>query len=182
LEDFLKTNEYTLKVICLFVAATFAVLEYLDYRQDVRVEKTVKIYENLYLKNVQPARISLETLMYSSDSRKELESLLSIRGGPEEFQKRWRQIPISILSKAKLDSVFIDYVEFFDVLQACIDAQLCDQDTAKVLFGTNPRDKILMQFYCPYVGYLRAIWQSPSFGEKARKFTNSKCELSSPFR
>ena len=182
MEDFLKKNEYTLKVACLIIAAAFAVMEYVDYRQDIRIEKTIKIYENLYLKNVLPARVSLETLMYSPTSRKELESLLSVRGDPEDIQKKWQQITISILDKAKLNLAFTDYVEFFDVLQTCIDTQLCDQDTAKALFGTNPRDKILMQFYCSYVGYLRAIWQSPSFGEKARKFTNSKCDPSSSFR
>ncbi len=168
-------------MIGLVVAAIFALIEYADYRRDTRVDKTVTIYENTYLKSLQPSRITLESLMNSPNTIKQLEALLFMKGDPNEIQLKWQQMVIGILDTEQLDSAFVHYVEFFDVLQSCIDSQLCDKDTAEVLFGTNPRDKKIIQFYCSYVGYLRAIWNSPSFGEKAINFTGSSCKPSSAF-
>jgi hypothetical protein len=181
MEAFLKQNEYSIKAIGLVIAAVFALIEYANYRDDLRVEKTIDLYENLYLRNVQPARLSLEKLITSPVTRKQLETLLSVKGGPEEVQKEWQKISIHSLEISGMESAFTDYIEFFDVMQACIDTHICDKDTAKTLFDTNPRDKKITQFYCPYIGYLRAGWQSPDFGEKALQFTDSKCKPSSSF-
>jgi hypothetical protein len=52
MESFLNHSEYTLKVICLIVAGAFAVFEYLDYRQTLRVQEAIRIYKDLYLKAV----------------------------------------------------------------------------------------------------------------------------------
>ena len=142
--------------IGVLVAALFAIQQYADNSAAEQVNKTLSYIDRFHSDVVSGAREKFERVF---DERRD--EIFRISASPEsdtEFPLYLKRI----VAERKLEIPLTTLLEFFDELNICADAHLCDEKTAIRFFGKYAWDfSGLMK---PYIVQLRGEYHDPMIG------------------
>lgn len=113
----------------VLIAAVAAIQQYKDNSSAEQVNKTLKYLDRFQEERVFKARQTLDEAW--TERRDEVYSLLESKLGDAAFAKYLTRT----IEKEKLASPISTVMDFYDELEACTSANLCDRDTAVRFFG-----------------------------------------------
>ncbi|MEY4684446.1 MAG: hypothetical protein RLZ25_905 [Pseudomonadota bacterium] len=142
--------------IGVLVAAIFAIQQYADNSTAEQVNKTLSYIDRFHADAVSDAREKFEKVF---DDRKNEIFKISTQPDAEVQFARYLE---RIMDEQDLDVLLNKILEFFDELNICAEANLCDEKTAIRFFGKYAWDfSGLMK---PYIWHLREEYHDPTIG------------------
>ena len=177
LNDWLESLAKVVLVAATLIGGFWAYFEYMHKEQQRRVEQTLAYVKRFSEGVVFEASTRIGSVWYANYDR--LQNLASTPPSPEkEFKDRHRQLVMTVVergiweaSDGKRGRGLVQEIDavtaFFSELKVCIDAQLCDDGTARVYFGDYAR-----RFYClhePYISWKASAF-SAGFGQQLAGF------------
>jgi len=140
-------------ILGAFAGGIFALIQYTDQVSSGRVQETLKYVERFNKEPIQNAAARLE-LFWS----KRAENVLNPTGGVQTLSSYIN----SEISKNGLENDIAPLLSFFDSLQTCTCAKLCDVGTTLQFFGKQAYD--IHGMYHPYIVSQRASLRDNSVG------------------
>jgi hypothetical protein len=146
-----------LSVVAVVFAGGYALLEYIEHKQDVKVERSLSYVESYRDGNIADAKLSLnQTLALHQDS---LTQLLST---PNQTSKQLNNAYTQFILKTTEDQDVQRNIEiafsFYEEIAICVERQLCDSEVIQSFFINDAR--ALFNAYFPYVCSLRKEWKN----------------------
>lgn len=140
-------------IIGAFAGGTFALVQYLDQASSARVQETLRYVERFNKEPLQKVTMHLEEFWNAR-----AEKVLKPVGGEQALATYIN----SEIGNNKLENDTSLLFSFFDSLQACTCAKLCDEDTMHQFFGKHAYNFHLL--YYPYIAEQRKNLRDASFG------------------
>ncbi|MFD3191887.1 hypothetical protein ACFMPD_16710 [Sedimentitalea sp. HM32M-2] len=165
------------KVGAIF-AAVFAIVQYLQAREDARIEKTLRYVSEFRDAESAPGgagKSVSETLWRNTGQIEQFEILSSSL--PEDRRQDLRRDFIAKLvhgteENPGLRSDIIEIASFFEALAICVDNDLCDRNTAVSYFGEYAT--VFWQNFDVYLKEQREV--VPDFAGGVERFVNLAAE------
>ena len=164
--DRLEAISKILLILGTLVGGAWAIFEYLEKKQDGRVAESLGYVRRLSSEPLLSAQARIAMAWYAArDSVRNLDS--TPVSSADEFARRKRQLVMMVVDRTAipLSSSAIQkglvpdldlLVDFFRELQVCIDANLCDRQTAVSFFKSYAR-----RLYCLHEPFI--TWKSSSY-------------------
>lgn len=161
--SWLERNKSALELLAVWtesvgvlVAAVFAIQQYADNSAAEQVNKTLSYIDRFHADDVSDAREKFEKIF---DDRKE--EIFKISSGTDA-ELQFPQYIQRVMDEQELEIPLNKILEFFDELNICAEARLCDEKTAIRFFGKYAWDfSGLMK---PYIFHLRDEYHDPLIG------------------
>lgn len=142
--------------IGVLVAAIFAIQQYTDNSAAEQVNKTLSYIDRFHADDVGDAREKFEKVF---DERKD--EIFKVSSG-SDADTQFPQYLDRVVAEQELEIPLHKILEFFDELNICAEAKLCDEKTAIRFFGKYAWDfSGLMK---PYIFHLREEYHDPMIG------------------
>jgi hypothetical protein len=134
-----------LSVVAVVFAGGYALLEYIEHKQDVKVERSLSYVESYRDGNIADAKLSLnQTLALHQTSKQLNNAYTQFILKTTEDQDVQRNIEIAF--------------SFYEEIAICVERQLCDSEVIQSFFINDAR--ALFNAYFPYVCSLRKEWKN----------------------
>lgn len=153
----------------VLIAAVAAIQQYKANSSAEQVNKTLKYLDRFQEERVFGARQTLDAVWNAK--RDEVFALMESKSG----EKAFAQYLTNTIEKEKLESPIATVMDFYDELEACTSADLCDRATAVRFFG-----KYAWDFYGlmhPYIEAQRADLRDAFIGVGIDHFARSYREV-----
>lgn len=148
-------------------AAIFGVLEYIDHKQGVRVQRSldyVERYNNdLYLQ----LRNRLAEVL-EQESKILVKTLVDDSLTDEQIQRKYFNFINEMIDKHKLKPDLRRLLGFHEEVVLCVKAELCDADVVRSFFTVDAQE--LFRGFYPYVCDQRAKWNNPTIVAETENF------------
>ena len=161
--NWLERNKSVLELIAVWtesigvlVAAIFAIQQYADNSAAEQVNKTLSYIDRFHADDVGDAREKFEKVF--DDRKEEIFKMSSAADAETQFPQFLQRV----VDDQELEIPLNKILEFFDELNICAEAKLCDEKTALRFFGKYAWDfSGLMK---PYIFHLREEYHDPMIG------------------
>jgi hypothetical protein len=156
-----------LTVIALVSAAIFGILEYVDHKQDVRVQRSLDYVErynkDLYLK----LRDRLADVL-DQESKTLIATLVDDSLSKEQIQRKYFDFINEMIAKHKLTSDLRRLLGFHEEVVLCVNAGICDAAVVRSFFSVDAQE--LFRGFYPYICDQRDKWKNPTIAAQTEKF------------
>ena len=156
-----------LTLITLVSAAIFGVLEYVDHKQGVRVQRSLEYVErynqDLYLN----LRNRLADVLELEDKAL-IETLVDDSLSAEQVQRKYSDFINKMIVKHKLKSDLRRLLGFHEEVVLCANAGLCDAAVVRSFFTVGAQE--LFKGFYPYVCDQREKWNNPTIAAELENF------------
>lgn len=156
-----------LTVITLVSAAVFGVLEYVDHKHDVRVQRSLDYVErynqDLYL----TLRNRLNDVL-EKESQTLISTLVDDSLSPQQIQRKYSDFINEMIAKHELKSDLRRLLGFHEEVVLCVNAGLCDADVVRSFFSVDAQE--LFRGFYPYVCDQRDKWKNPTISAQIENF------------
>nr|AGO88286.1 protein of unassigned function [Methylobacterium oryzae CBMB20] len=163
--DTLEAVSKILLIIGTLVGGGWAVYEYLEKKQDVRIAESIGYVKRFSSEPLIGAQNRIGQAWYAARSQLQILAATPVASS-EEFAKRKRQLVMSVveaspvsLGSGKQRGIVSDadlIVGFFDELHICMTSNLCDKKIAQGFFRPY-----VERFYCLHEPFL--VWKSKNY-------------------
>lgn len=170
LADILKT---WLGILAILFAGAYSLLEYIEHKQTVKIERSLEYVGNFRSGSTAEARLSLNQLL--TDQHQTLSNILSNKQSSQKqlnhaYSKFILQLTMTPLIQRQLEVVF----SFFEEVAICVEKELCDKEVIESFFTNEAR--ALFNSYYPYVCSLRRQWNNKTVYLKLENFYLKKSD------
>ena len=156
-----------LGVVTVIAAGAYGLLEYIEHKQGVRVERSLSYVESYRDGNAANAKLSLNQLL--ADKQEELATLLNTGYKKEsDLNRAYADLILQITSKPSVQRNLEIVFSFFEEVAICVERELCDHEVIQSFF-TNEVRGFFNSFY-PYVCSLRKQWKNNTVYLKLEKY------------
>lgn len=146
-----------LGVIAVVFAGAYSLLEYIEHKQAVKVERSLGYVEHYRDSNTAEAKIALNQLL--ADNQQSLSQILNRQDiNQDELSKAYNQFILSVTDKATVQRNLEIAFSFFEEAAICVERELCDSAVIQSFFLNDA--KSLFNSYYPYVCSLRKQWKN----------------------
>lgn len=156
-----------LTVVTLVSAAVFGVLEYVDHKNDVRIQRSLDYVErynqDLYLS----LRNRLNDVL-EQESGRLIATLVDDSLSAEEIQRRYFEFINEMIVTHNLKSDLRRLLGFHEEVVLCVNAGLCDADVVRSFFSVDAQE--LFRGFYPYVCAQRDQWKNPTIASQVENF------------
>lgn len=149
-------------ILGAFAGGIFALIQYTDQISSARVQETLKYVERFNKEPIQNATARLEEFWNERAGK-----ILNPAGGEQALSEYIN----SEIGNNKLEKDTALLLSFFDSLQTCSCAKLCDEGTALQFFGKQAYD--FHGLYHPYLVSQRDNLRDTSFGAGVESLAHS---------
>lgn len=148
-----------LGVGAMICAGVLTPMEYLDVKQEKRVERTLAYVERfgdgIYADSAQLLDEAIE------DHFADLSKLLSSNSlSPAELEKEYAALILSMFKNPALRSAINQVLRFHEELVQCVVNELCDSQVTLDFFLNSTGD--ILRTYYPYICDKRSKWNDPT--------------------
>lgn len=160
-EERLQFYEITgtwLSAIIMIIGGVFGIFQYLEHKNDVRIERSMTFVERFQDNTVTLS--ARKNLSQSIDGKiDELNALLSNKDlKAEELSALFDAEIVKLVKQDVLTEHLKHIFTFYEQLVYCVEMELCDRDVADMFFETEA--KSLIRTYYPYICYIRKEWHN----------------------
>lgn len=156
-----------LTVITLMSAAVFGILEYIDHKQGVRVQRSLDYVERynkeLYLK----LRNRLADVL-EQEGKILVSTLVDNTLSSEQVERRYFDFINDMIARHKLKPDLRRLLGFHEEVVLCVKAGLCDAAVARSFFTVDAQE--LFRGFYPYVCDQREKWKNPTIAAQTENF------------
>lgn len=154
-------------LVTIFLAGAYSLLEYIEHKQAVRVERSLSYVEHYRDSNTAEAKLSLNQLL--ADQHQPLAKLLtSTYENKQALNTAYQEFIISITKPPAVQRNLEITFSFFEEAAICVERELCDQEVIQSFFLNDARS--LFNSFYPYVCQLRKQWKNNTVYLKLERF------------
>jgi hypothetical protein len=156
-----------LGVLGVIVAGLYGLLEYIEHKQAVRVERSLAYVEKNRTGSTGEARLFLSQLL--AKNQQSLLDILSQSGQTEaELSKAYNDFIVQMAKSAEAQRKLEISFSFYEEIAICVERELCDREVIMSFFGNDA--KSLFNSFYPYVCSLRRQWNNNTVYLKTERF------------
>lgn len=156
-----------LGLVTIFLAGAYTLLEYIEHKQAVRVERSLGYVEHYRDSNTAEAKLSLNQLLVNNQQT--LITLLNNKYTDEsELNNAFNKLILAITETPDVQRNLEIVFTFFEEAAICSEHQLCDKEVIQSFF-LNDAKSLFNSFY-PYVCQLRKQWKNDTVYLKLQNF------------
>lgn len=156
-----------LTVVTLVSAAIFGILEYVDHKQGVRVQRSLDYVErynkDLYL----DLRNRLADVL-EQESQTLISTLVDDSLSDKQIQRKYYEFINKMIANHKLSPDLRRLLGFHEEVVLCVNAGLCDAAVVRSFFSVDAQE--LFKGFYPYVCNQRDKWKNPTISAQIEKF------------
>lgn len=154
-------------LLALLAGGGFAVFQYLEKDKADRVKETLSYLERYNKSPILDARQRLLVAWRAHDAEL-VSSITKPTGSADEY----RQLVLHVIETEALYLSIIPLVDFYDSLQVCSNAKVCDPATAKQFFLRDARTFYTLHY--PLIEAERSGRKDPRFAVALEAFASAK--------
>lgn len=156
-----------LGVVTVILAGGYSIIEYIEHKQTVKVERSLTYVANYRGGNTAEAKLSLNQLLI--DKNTAFNNLLSkTYKDNTALSKAYNQLVIEITKEAPVQRNIEILFSFFEEVAICVERELCDSEIIHSFFTNDA--KSLFNSYYPYICLLRKQWKNDTVYLKTERF------------
>jgi len=156
-----------LGVVAILCAGAYGLLEYIEHKQAIKVERSLSYVEHYRDGSTADAKLTLNQILF--DNQQALIQVLSKNNEPQEALNRaYNELIIKITSNLNTQRNLEIVFSFFEEVAICVERELCDQSVIESFFTNDA--KSLFNSYYPYVCSLRRQWKNDTVYLKLEQF------------
>lgn len=160
-----------LKIITILCAGIFGLLEYIEHKEDLKVERSLNYVERFNSSALTESRNTLSQIV-DRESEKIIKTLSDNKLSAEEVQNKYNDLIVKMVSEHKMESQLRQQFDFHEEVVLCVTAGICDEFVVRSFFSTNAKQ--LFKAFYPYVCDQRKKWNNKSISENVEFFYISK--------
>lgn len=146
-----------LGVLAVVFAGGYALLEYIEHKQDVKVERSLSYVESYRDGNIADAKLSLNQTLATHQSS--LTALLSLPNqSAQQLNLAYGKFILEVTAEQSVQRNIEIAFSFYEEIAICVERELCDSDVIESFFINDAR--ALFNAYFPYVCALRKDWNN----------------------
>ncbi|HEX5717035.1 MAG TPA: hypothetical protein VF179_12800 [Thermoanaerobaculia bacterium] len=162
-----------IQTIGLMVAAIFALVEYQDRKDDLKIQRSTTYLAQASSQELIEARSKLAERQHELVGELR-EILLAKDSAQDQINAAYFAFVVEDLvmhgSEQSLYTPFQLTLGFLDEGVVCAKQGLCDEEVIRANLTEFGRG--FVRSYTPYICYLRHVWNDPSIGKRAEEFYN----------
>ncbi|MDH5393223.1 MAG: DUF4760 domain-containing protein [Gammaproteobacteria bacterium] len=156
-----------LGILAIIFAGAYSLLEYIEHKQTVKVERSLDYVSHLRSGNAAEAKLSLNQLL--ADKQQALGNILNKQYSSEsELNTSYNAFILQITSTPQIQRQLEVAFSFFEEVAICVEKELCDEEVIKSFF-THEAIALFNSYY-PYVCSLRQQWKNKTVYLKLERF------------
>lgn len=151
-------------IIAIISGGVFGVIEYLDYKKEIRIKNTIDLVNRYHSGHVLESKLRTDKVwneMYPS-----LIELFSTDSSSEAYEG----FVLTIINKKNLNSPVSVLMGLFDETVVCIESDICDKETIDRYFLKSGRS--FFNKYYPYICDQRSKWNDETIWVNVQKYYN----------
>jgi len=156
-----------LGVITIFIAGAYSILEYIDHKSSVRVERSLGYVEHYRDSNTAEAKLALNQLL-ANNQEDLIEFLKKSHSSTKALNEEYKQFILSLTNTPNVQKNLEITFSFFEEAAICVERELCDREVIQSFF-INDAKSLFNSFY-PYVCQLRKQWENNTVYLKLENF------------
>ena len=156
-----------LGVLAMLCAGVYSVVEYIEHKKSVKVERSLSYVQDYRGGDVADAKLSLNQVL--ADNQGALQQVLSDKYDNEEaLNNAYNKLILKMTGKPTTQRNIEIIFSFFEEVTICVEKELCDKEVIQLFFNNDA--KSLFNSYYPYVCSLRRQWKNDTVYLKLEKF------------
>lgn len=156
-----------LGVLTVFLAGAYSLVEYIEHKKSVRVERSLSYVEHYRDSNTSEAKLALNQLL--ADQQQSLSEILTTNHESEkQLNHAYNRFILSITRQPSVQKNLEIAFSFFEEAAICVERELCDTEVIQSFF-LNDAKSLFNTFY-PYVCSLRKQWKNNTVYLKLENF------------
>jgi hypothetical protein len=132
----------------------YTIFQYQSHQQEKRVNRVLDYSDKFYQQKLSQSLANINDKYY--DQLEDIKKILR----QENYLEAYHQFVIQFRTENQEDFKLLG--DFFEELASCVDSDLCDEETALKLFGSQGKD-YFVRFY-PYYCQKQQKWQDKTIG------------------
>lgn len=156
-----------LGVIAMFCGGAYALLEYIEHKQSVKVERSLSYVEDYRGGSSADAKLYLNQLLATNQDM--LTQILSKEySNNTQLNTAYNDFIIQITKDSTVQRNLEISFSFYEEVAICVERKLCDGDVVQSFFVDDA--KALFNAYYPYICSLRKQWKNNNVYAKTERF------------
>lgn len=156
-----------LGVVAILLAGAYSLLEYIEHKQAIKVERSLSYVEYYRDSSTTEAKLFLNQLL--ADNHQKLVSVLNAKYDDEKnLNNSYNKFIVSITDKPSVQRNLEIAFSFFEEVAICVERELCDKQVINSFFSNDA--KALFNSFSPYVCSLRQQWKNNTVYLKLENF------------
>lgn len=156
-----------LGVLTVVLAGCYSIIEYIEHKQTVKVERSLSYVANYRSGNTAEAKLSLNQLLIDKNSQFN-EILIKKYKDSEALSAAYNELIITITRESIVQRNIEILFSFFEEVAICVERDLCDSEIIHSFFADDA--KTLFNSYYPYICSLRMQWKNDTVYLKTEKY------------
>jgi phosphate/sulfate permease len=153
-------------IVGLSCAGVFAIIEYLDHKEEVRIERTLKFASEFGSAHLLDSRVTLNEIWVQHYPA--VIDILTKREDQNEINRKYSEFVNRVIEERGLQADMAKVMEFLEGFAVCVESALCDESMARSFVG--PYGRGFFRTYYPYICKLRKTRNDESIGAKLERF------------
>ena len=154
-------------LLALLAGGTFAIVQYLDKEQGDRIKASLDLLVRYNDKHVVEARLRLSDVW----SREE-EAIAILVRKPGVAIAEINSFVVTVIKTDQLHTSIDTIVDFYDLVEVCIEKNLCDRTAARALFARGAKSFFMLHY--PFIDQLRISRNDQSFAMPLQELAVAK--------
>jgi len=156
-----------LGVIGILFAGAYSLLEYIEHKKGVKVERSLSYVEHYRDSSTTESKLFLNQLL--ADNHLALAKILNAEYENETaLNNTYNKFIVQITDKPSVQRNLEIAFSFFEEVAICVERDLCDQQVINSFFANDA--KALFNSFSPYVCSLRQQWKNNTVYLKLEQF------------
>jgi len=156
-----------LGVLAILFAGAYSLLEYIEHKKAVKVERSLSYVEHYRDSSTTEAKLFLNQLL--ADNHQKLAQILNAKYDNETaLNTAYNSFIVKITNKPSVQRNLEVAFSFFEEVAICVERELCDQQVIHSFFSNDA--KALFNSFSPYVCSLRQQWKNNTVYLKLEQF------------
>lgn len=158
-KDKLDAIKSWLGVITIVLGGCYTVLEYVEHKQSVKVQRSLSYVEKYRSSNTAEAKLSLNQLLI--DNNEQLNNLLLKKyENSVDLAEAYNLFVLDIVKPSLIQRNIEILFSFYEEVAICVERGLCDNEITQSFLSNDA--KTMFNSYYPYICRLRKQWKNNS--------------------
>ncbi len=154
------------QIFAILLGGAFATYKYLEAEKATRTKETLAYVDRYHKSPMHDVRMKLEGVWV----RQEEKLVAKLEAGEQEYE----QFVLKVVRDAKLEADIFALASFFESVQACAHANICDEVTAKSFFCSDAVS--FFHLHYRFIARERLKRKDPGLAELLEKFAHTTCK------
>jgi hypothetical protein len=153
-------------ILTTFSGGGYAIHEYFESKADDKIRESFQFIERMTSNPIQERWYKLNKKSYD----KQLEEIMNGKNVSEneEIANKATKRVLEIVHENEMETDILLMIDFFSMIQICIEHEICDQEIVKIFIGEDVK-----RFYNSYLAFIlfaRDEYEEPHLANKVEDF------------